>query len=38
MFNAFTTTISGLTGRQSGPAAAEELWDVVFHGIGSGAA
>jgi hypothetical protein len=36
MFNAFTTTISGLAGRQSGQAAAEELWDVVFHGIGAG--
>jgi len=38
MFNAFTTTISGLTGRQSGQAAAEERWDVVFNGIGTGAA
>ena len=35
MFNAFTTTISGAAGRQSGPEAAEELWDVVFHGIGT---
>jgi len=35
MFNAFTTTISGAAGRQSGQAAAEELWDVVFHGIGA---
>jgi AcrR family transcriptional regulator len=36
MFNAFATTISGAIGRQSGQAAAEALWDVVFHGIGSG--
>ena len=34
MFNAFATTISGASGRQSGEAAAEELWDVIFHGIG----
>jgi AcrR family transcriptional regulator len=36
MFNAFATTISGAAGRQSGQAAAEALWDVVFHGIGAG--
>src|SRR3954452_4273812 len=35
MFNAFATTISGAAGRQSGQAAAEELWDVIFGGIGS---
>jgi AcrR family transcriptional regulator len=35
MFNAFATTISGAAGRQPGPAAAEELWDVIFRGIGS---
>jgi AcrR family transcriptional regulator len=35
MFNAFATTISGLAGRQPGPVAAEELWDLIFHGIGA---
>src|SRR4051795_655005 len=35
MFNAFATTISGSAGRQSGLAGAEELWDVIFHGIGT---
>jgi AcrR family transcriptional regulator len=35
MFNAFATTISGAAGRQSGSAAAEELWDVIFQGIGT---
>src|SRR3954466_13454391 len=35
MFNAFATTIGGAANRQSGPAAAEELWDVIFRGIGS---
>src|SRR3954447_23315593 len=35
MFNAFATTISGSAGRQSGQAGAEELWDVIFHGIGT---
>ena len=33
MFNAFTTTISGAAGRQSGRDGAEELWDVIFRGI-----
>jgi hypothetical protein len=36
MFNAFATTISGEAGRQSGAAAAEELWDVLFQGVGAG--
>jgi len=36
MFNAFATTISGEAGRQSGTAAAEELWDVLFQGVGAG--
>jgi AcrR family transcriptional regulator len=36
MFNAFATTISGSAARQSGQAAAEELWDLVFNGIGTG--
>jgi AcrR family transcriptional regulator len=35
MFNAFATTISGVAGRQPAAAAAEELWDLIFHGIGS---
>jgi AcrR family transcriptional regulator len=35
MFNAFATTISGIAGRQPGPVAAEELWDLIFHGIGA---
>jgi AcrR family transcriptional regulator len=35
MCNAFATTISGGNGRQSGQAAAEELWDVLFRGIGN---
>jgi AcrR family transcriptional regulator len=35
MFNAFATTISGAAGRQSGEAGAEELWDVILHGISS---
>src|SRR4051794_5304028 len=35
MFNAFATTISGAAGRQSGAAAAEELWDLIFRGIGT---
>jgi hypothetical protein len=36
MFNAFATTISGVAGRQSGTEAAEELWDLILHGIGTG--
>ena len=34
MFNAFATTISGAAGRQPGDAAAAELWELIFHGIG----
>jgi AcrR family transcriptional regulator len=34
MFNVFATTISG-TSTRAGDAAAEELWDVIVHGIGS---
>jgi AcrR family transcriptional regulator len=35
MFNAFATTISGVPSRQSVATAAEELWDLIFRGIGS---
>jgi len=35
MFNVFATTITGSAGRQSASAAAEELWDVLFNGIGA---
>lgn len=34
MFNAFSTTISGAASRSDDAAAAEELWDLVLHGIG----
>jgi AcrR family transcriptional regulator len=36
MFNAFSTTISGSSAEQDGGDPAEELWDMVLHGIGSG--
>jgi AcrR family transcriptional regulator len=36
MFNAFSTTISGSTAEADGGDPAEELWDLVIHGIGSG--
>jgi AcrR family transcriptional regulator len=36
MFNAFSTTISGSFAEQDGADPAEELWDLVLHGIGSG--
>jgi len=36
MFNAFATTISGAAGRQGADAASEELWELVFDGIGAG--
>jgi AcrR family transcriptional regulator len=36
MFNAFSTTISGSSAEQDGADPAEELWDTVLHGIGSG--
>jgi AcrR family transcriptional regulator len=35
MFNAFSTTISGSSAEGDGGDPAEELWDVVLHGIGS---
>ncbi len=36
MFNAFSSTISGSSIRSGGDGLAEELWDLVLHGIGSG--
>jgi AcrR family transcriptional regulator len=36
MFNTFARTISGSSDRR-GPDDAEELWDIVVHGIGTGA-
>jgi len=35
MFNAFAATIGGAS-LKDGTSAAEELWDLVFHGIGAG--
>ena len=35
MFNAFTATISGSSAKPTRGDAAEELWDLLFHGIGS---
>jgi AcrR family transcriptional regulator len=35
MFNAFSTTIGGLSAETNGGDPAEELWDLIFHGIGS---
>ena len=34
MFNAFSSTIGGSSVRSDGLAAAEDLWGLVFHGIG----
>lgn len=36
MFNAFAATIGGAPLKPDATAAAEELWDLVFHGIGAG--
>ncbi len=36
MFNTFATTISGDLDRVPAATAPEELWDVIFHGIGAG--
>jgi AcrR family transcriptional regulator len=33
MFNAFSATISGSSLHEDGAAAAEELWDLLFHGL-----
>jgi AcrR family transcriptional regulator len=38
MFNSFSSTIGGLSVRAQGPGTAEDLWDLVFHGIGTGTA
>ena len=35
MFNAFATTISGTASRQPVAAAADELWELIFRGIGT---
>jgi len=34
MFNAFSATISGTSIRVEGPDPAEELWDLILHGVG----
>jgi AcrR family transcriptional regulator len=36
MFNAFSLTIGGTGGESDGGDPAEELWDLILHGIGSG--
>lgn len=33
MFNAFSLTIAGLTARDAGHSPAEELWELLFHGL-----
>ena len=38
MFNAFSTTIGGLSADTNGGNPAEELWNLVFYGIGTGSA
>jgi hypothetical protein len=35
MFNSFSSTIGGLSVRPDGESSAEDLWDLVFHGIGT---
>jgi AcrR family transcriptional regulator len=35
MFNSFSSTIGGLSVRAQGPGTAEDLWDLVFNGIGT---
>ena len=35
MFNAFSATIAGASVQPDGAGAAEELWDLVFHGLGA---
>jgi AcrR family transcriptional regulator len=37
MFNTFSTTISGAPARREGEPGAEGLWDLLLHGIGTGA-
>ena len=36
MFNAFSSTIGGLSLHDNGQGTAEDLWDLIFHGIGTG--
>ena len=36
MFNSFSSTIGGLSARPGGEGSAEDLWDLIFHGIGTG--
>jgi len=35
MFNSFSSTIGGLSVRPRGEGSAEDLWDLIFHGIGT---
>jgi hypothetical protein len=37
MFDAFSSTIGGASTRGGDRSAAEELWDLIYHGIGTGA-
>ncbi len=37
MFNSFSSTIGGLSVDPGGQGTAEDLWDLIFHGIGTGA-
>ena len=36
MFNSFSSTIGGLSAHPDGQGTAEDLWDLIFHGIGTG--
>jgi AcrR family transcriptional regulator len=36
MFNTFSSTIGGVSVRPQGEGSAEDLWDLILHGIGSG--
>ena len=36
MFNSFSSTIGGLSVRTQGEGSAEDLWDLIFYGIGAG--
>ena len=36
MFNSFSSTIGGLSVDPGGQGTAEDLWDLIFHGIGTG--
>ena len=35
MFNAFSATIAGTSARSEGTDPAEELWDLILHGVGT---